>query len=115
LGELDFLVGETVVELRYLPPTGVWIVFDRGDRPEPALYASVSSFTYVDPSGRKPPAAVNNPASVGPALAIVRTTVEAATAEHGVLVLAMSNAHRPNSERRPESQSVRRDFLPDEV
>jgi hypothetical protein len=45
MSDVDFLVGEKVVEIRY--GLGIRIVFEAGDTFEPALYADFGRFAVV--------------------------------------------------------------------
>jgi hypothetical protein len=47
VSEIDFLVGQTVVEVRY----DERVVFDSGIEPEPRLYADVGSAVCLDGHG----------------------------------------------------------------
>ncbi len=48
MSEIDFLVGRTVVEVRY----DERVVFDAGAEPEPRLYADVGDAVCLDEHGR---------------------------------------------------------------
>ena len=83
---LDFLIGRKITEIRY--GLGLRVVFDAGERVEPALYADLGPFEFAA-DGEEPhlidPA---RPASVGPALSLVEKTVAQAIAqEDGTLDL----------------------------
>src|SRR5207248_11146373 len=51
MSEVEFLVGQKVEELRVRG--GVRIVFDYGERIEPALYADVGSCSYTEATGQR--------------------------------------------------------------
>jgi hypothetical protein len=91
MGVIDFLVGRSVQEARY--GSSFRIVFERGDRVEPALYADLAEpFTYISPTGERIEAALDRPTSLGHALTIVGTEVTRAEAtDQGALHLAFSD------------------------
>lgn len=74
--EIDFLIGQTVVEVRYDDR----IVFDAGGKPEPRLYADVGNAVCLD-AERKPLALSE---------LVGRTVAEASTNE-GTLGLAFAD------------------------
>lgn len=51
MSEVEFLVGRTVVAVQSNPDESARIIFDLGDKPEPALYATVGACTYHDSRG----------------------------------------------------------------
>jgi len=69
MNELRFLDGRAIEEVRY--GQGLRIVFELGDRVEPALYADVSRFTFTDAGGEKHHVDTDDPVSVGVALSMV--------------------------------------------
>jgi hypothetical protein len=69
MNELKFLAGRVIEEVRY--GEGLRIVFELGERVEPALYADVGRFTFTDSGGEKHCIDTDDPASVGAALSIV--------------------------------------------
>ena len=48
MSDVDFLVGKTVVAVQ---ESGTRIIFELGEKPEPALYADVGLHTYRDDHG----------------------------------------------------------------
>jgi hypothetical protein len=48
MSDVDFLVGKTVVAVQ---ESGTRIIFELGEKPEPALYADVGPHTYRDDHG----------------------------------------------------------------
>jgi hypothetical protein len=76
MSDVAFLVGQVVKEVRYHGI--VRIIFDEGERVEPALYVDLEeAFTYVDPAGSRHEIVPSEPESVGPVLAIHGCTVHA--------------------------------------
>jgi hypothetical protein len=51
MSEVGFLVGRVVVAVQSNPDESARIIFDLGDKPEPALYATVGACTYQDSQG----------------------------------------------------------------
>jgi hypothetical protein len=87
---VEFLIGRVVEEVRY--GSGLRIVFDLGDRVEPALYADLGRFVFTDPDGVEHQVDEDDPVSVGPALSMVGQTVaSAATDDRAALELRVSN------------------------
>jgi Family of unknown function (DUF6188) len=76
MGELDFLVGEVVVEVHDRDR----IVFEAGVKPEPRLYADVGPFLCADSEGTPLPVA-----------ALVGRTVASASATDGILSLTFAD------------------------
>lgn len=66
MSEIDFLIGQTVVEVR----DDDRIVFEAGNEPEPSLYADVGRVVCLDPDGK--PLAL--PELVGRAISQASTT-----------------------------------------
>lgn len=90
MNELAFLVGHVIEEVRY--GHGLRIVFELGDRVEPALYADVGRFSFTDPGGEKHEVDTDDPTSVGAALAIVgQSVVKAASDDRAALELQLSD------------------------
>ena len=88
--EVDFLVGQVVKAIHYYG--ALRIVFDEGDRPEPALYADLETpFTYVDAAANRYPIVPWEPASVGAALTIHGRTVHRVSTDSGALELAFTD------------------------
>ena len=71
MSEVEFLVGREVVEVRAEPSGGARVIFELGDKPEPALYADVGpAATLTVLSGEDRPL----DASVGKVVAETSTT-----------------------------------------
>jgi Family of unknown function (DUF6188) len=51
MSEVGFLIGRPVVAVQGNPDETARIIFDLGDKPEPALYATVGACSYEDSSG----------------------------------------------------------------
>jgi Family of unknown function (DUF6188) len=51
MSEVGFLIGRPVVAVQGNPDETARIIFDLGDKPEPALYATVGACSYEDGSG----------------------------------------------------------------
>ena len=85
MSEVDFLVGKTVQEVRYSAPGNLRIVFDEGERVEPAMYADVGPFTYLDGSGRTHFVDATDSSSVAPVLAVAGRKVVGADTSGAVL------------------------------
>ena len=98
MGEVDFLVGRTISELRYSAPSNFRMVFDAGDQVEPGLYADLGPFSYVEREGTTHRIVPDNPATVGPALTTLGRSVDFATVEDGVLTLMFSDASQVRCE-----------------
>ena len=94
MSDLDFLIGQTVYELRYSAPGNLRLVFDLGDRVEPALYADLGSLEFVDREGNQHRIDPEDPATVGPVLRTVGRQIEAVDCRRGTLTLAFSDASR---------------------
>ena len=84
--QVEFLVGQTVHELRYWPGN-LRLVFD----PEPSLYADVGTFDYITTSGDKCHVVAEQPSTVGPAMEIAGKTVERVDTAEGVLTLSFAD------------------------
>src|SRR5206468_9862300 len=52
VSEVGFLLGRTVVEIQKNPDGSARVVFERGEKPEPALYADAGWSTYEDGCGK---------------------------------------------------------------
>jgi hypothetical protein len=91
VSEVDFLVGQTVAQFRY-PANGLRIVFDVGDRAEPALYADIEqAFTYIDRSGDAHEVDLNDPSTLASVLGIAGQAVEGVSTDDAVLSLRFSD------------------------
>ena len=106
VSEIDFLVGKTVEELRY-PANGLRIVFEAGDRVEPALYADVEqAFTFTDRAGLVHEVDPNKPATLGPVLTIAgETVVDAVSTEEAALTLRFSDRSALACEPHPSCEA----------
>ncbi len=93
VGEVDFLVGQTVNELRYWG-ADLRLVFDAGDRAEPALYADAGQCTYVNSDGDESIVAPERPLTVAPVLETVGRQISEASTEVGVLALTFDDGSR---------------------
>ena len=83
MGFIDFLVGRSVQEVRYCGQF-LRVVFDLGDRAEPALYTDLAElFTYASPTGEVIEGIPGQPNTLGHVLAIVGTDVTQADATEG--------------------------------
>lgn len=60
VSDLDFLIGQTVNELRYSAPGSLRMVFDPGDKPKPALYADLGPLDFIDWKGEPRPNRVSS-------------------------------------------------------
>jgi hypothetical protein len=69
MNEVDFLVGETVSEVRF--GRSVRIVSDEGEQLEPAIYVDIGRYTLIDPSGTEHEQDEAHPEKLGPTLALV--------------------------------------------
>jgi hypothetical protein len=94
VSDLDFLIGQTVNELRYSVPGNLRMVFDIGERVEPALYAELGPFEFLDPKGDQHDVDPEDHESLGPILSTVGRLIEAVDTEGGVLSLTFSDASR---------------------
>jgi hypothetical protein len=94
MGTVDFLVGKSVTEIRYFGQTDIRIVFDPGEKSEPALYADMSTPVLGTRDGATYAVSPKDPASVGPVLAIVGQEVEGAVIEDGALTLGLSDGSK---------------------
>jgi hypothetical protein len=94
MGDLEFLVGQTFDELRYSAPGNLRIVFDAGDRVEPALYADLGEFEFSDDAGERDEVDPEDPATVGPVLRAVGKQIQAVDTEGGTLSLLFSDGSR---------------------
>jgi Family of unknown function (DUF6188) len=80
MSEVGFLIGRPVVAVQGNPDETARIIFDLGDKPEPALYATVGACSYEDGSG------------VTRLLAsMVDSVVSDTSTEGGTLVLSLSD------------------------
>jgi hypothetical protein len=105
VSDLDFLVGQTVDELRYSVPGNLRMVFDAGGQVEPALYADLGPFEFVDGGGDRHEVDPEDPATVGPVLRTVGRQIQDVGNPGGALTLASqtraaSGATRTMSMRR---------------
>lgn len=98
MADLDFLVGETVDELRYSVPGSLRIVFDVGNRVEPALYADLGAFEFIDGAGEQHQVDPEDPITVGPVLTAVGKQIQAIDTEGGALSLLFSDESRVRCE-----------------
>jgi Family of unknown function (DUF6188) len=90
VNELAFLVGRVIEEVRY--GHGLRIVFELGDRVEPALYADVGRFRFTDAGGNEHEVDTDDPVSVGVALAMVgQKVVKAGSDGRAALELELSD------------------------
>jgi hypothetical protein len=90
MSEIDFLVGRTVEDLRL--SNGLRIVFDMGERVEPALYADVQeSFTFTDGAGSSHAINPWDRVQLGPALAMQGQQVERVGTAEAILRIVFSN------------------------
>lgn len=105
VGVIDFLVGRTVHEVRY--GSSFRIVFDLGDRVEPALYADLAeAFSYTTPRGDVVQAILDRPETLGNALAIVGTEVRRAEATgEGALHVSFSDGSRIDCDAHPQFEA----------
>lgn len=94
MSDLNFLIGQTVDELRYSVPGNLRMVFDEGKRVEPVLYADLGPFEFLDGKGNQHEVDPEDPESLGPVLSTVGRRVEAVDTEGGVLTLTFSDASR---------------------
>jgi hypothetical protein len=105
MSEVDFLIGRTVKELRY-PVNGLRIVFDAGDRVEPALYADVAQYlSYIDASGTLTSVDIKEPSSLGAVLGIAGETVEAVSTDDAVLSLVFADGSSLRCEPHPDYEA----------
>jgi Family of unknown function (DUF6188) len=105
VSEIDFLIGQTVEELRY-PANGLRIVFDSGDLVCPALYADLEqAFSFVDTSGNRHHADPAEPASLAPVLSIAGETVAAVSTDDAVLYLGFSDGANIRCEPHPDYEA----------
>src|ERR1700675_837199 len=91
MSEVDFLIGKKVDEIRYSAPGNLRIVFDAGDRGEPALYADVGTCAYVDATGVRHAVVPEDPSTVGPVLSSVGQRVDASSTSGGTLDLSFTD------------------------
>jgi hypothetical protein len=94
VGNLDFLVGQTIDELRYSVPGSLRVVFDAGDRVEPALYADLGPSEFYDSERERHELDPEDPATLGPVLSTVGKQIEAVDTEGGALSLLFSDRSR---------------------
>ena len=88
--DLDFLIGETVVEIR-----GTQIVFETGTRPEPRLYVNAEF----------PPVCADGDGTPLPLASLVGRTVVSASASNGVLSLAFADGATVRCEPDPQHEA----------
>jgi len=84
MNEVAFLVGRSVVEVQ-----DGRIIFERGDKPEPSLYADVGVATFASPIGETRVVGGQS-GSIDP-LGIVGSVVVAASADGGTLALTFAD------------------------
>ena len=94
MSDLDFLLGQTVYELRYSAPGNLRMVFDAGDLVCPALYADLGAFEFVDEGGVRHQVDPEDPATLGPVLRTVGLQIEAVDSQGGTLSLSFSDTSR---------------------
>ena len=92
MNAVAFLVGRTVDEIRF--GHGVRIVFDPGERVEPAVYVDLGRYTVYEASGALHEQNERDPLRLGWSLAIVGRRVERTSTEAGALELAFSDGSR---------------------
>lgn len=98
VGDLDFLVGQTVDELRYSTPGNLRLVLDIGDGVEPALYADLGHSLLFDFEERVHEIDPEDPTTVGPVLWVVGKEIQGVNAEGGALSLVFSDGSRVRCE-----------------
>ena len=95
MSEVEFLVGREVVEVRAEPSGGARVIFELGDKPEPALYADVGpAATLTVLSGEDRPL----DASVGKVVAETSTT-------DGTLLLRFADGGRLRCDPAPDYEA----------
>jgi hypothetical protein len=80
MSEIGFLVGRAVVAVQSNPDGGARIIFDLGDKPEPALYADVGTCAYEDGNG-----------VARVLVSMVRSVVSDTSTEGGTLLLSFAD------------------------
>jgi hypothetical protein len=70
------------------------MVFDAGDQVEPALYADLGPFEFVDGGGDRHVVDPQDPATVGPVLRTVGRQIQNVDSQQGALTLSFSDASR---------------------
>jgi hypothetical protein len=104
VGFIDFLVGRTVQEVQYGP--SFRIVFDLGDRVEPALYADLADFRYTTSEGQVVEARLDQPETLGHALKVVGAEViRAETTDNGALHLSFSDGSEIDCDAHPQLEA----------
>jgi uncharacterized protein DUF6188 len=91
VGAIDFLVGRSITEIRYFGSSDIRIVFEPGEKAEPALYADIGAHTLTTSDGAAHAIDAEEPESAGPDLALVGARVERAAIEDGTLRLVLSD------------------------
>jgi hypothetical protein len=86
------LVHRSVTEIRYLGSSDIRIVFEPGEKSEPALYADVGAHIFTSSRAEAHSVDGEQPQSVGPVLAVVGARVESAGVEDGALRLVPSDS-----------------------
>jgi Family of unknown function (DUF6188) len=105
MSEIDFLVGQTVVELRY-PANGLRVVFDAGERVEPALYADIEeAFAFTDGSGEIHQIRLDEPSTLASVLSIAGQTVVAVSTDDAVLDLSFADGSSLRCDPHPEYEA----------
>ena len=94
MGDVDFLVGVSVDAIHYSAPSKLRIVFELGDRVEPALYVDVGDSVFFEADDRAHQIDPIDPTSVGPVLGVVGKQVERADTDGGALSLAFADGSR---------------------
>jgi Family of unknown function (DUF6188) len=105
MSEIDFLVGRTVAELRY-PVNGLRIVFDVGERVEPAVYADIEEgFTFTDASGESHAIRLDESSTLAYVLSVAGQTIEAVSTDGAVLELRFANGSSLRCEPHPKYEA----------
>jgi hypothetical protein len=90
VSEVDFLLGRQVEDIRL--SNGLRIVFDMGDRVEPALYADIQQrFTFTDSDGVTHAIDPWERVQLGPALTMHGQRVQAVSTDDAVLRITFAN------------------------
>jgi Family of unknown function (DUF6188) len=98
MDEVAFLVGRAVVDVQ-----DGRIIFERGDKPEPSLYADVGVVTFSSPTGETQ--VVDGRAGSADPLEIVGSVVVAASAGGGTLALTFADGSALRCEPDPEYEA----------
>ena len=89
---MDFLIGETVKEVRLGP--SVRIVFAEGELVEPALYLDLGRYTIFTAAGEPHEQDESRPTDLGQSLALVGKRVAATSTTAAVLELMFSDGSK---------------------